>query len=920
MNTRTPRVRRAAASVTVAAVVGGLLLPLVATPAGAVEPTTTRRLQDQDRYGTAAAVAADTFPDGADSVVLATGEDFPDALAANGLAGALDAPVLLTLRNDLPAKTAAAIADLAPETVYVMGGTAAVSQAVEDELAADYTVERIDGEDRFETAAAAGAAIAATAAPTTPLPGSPSEGGVGSTSEGLTAVLANGLGFPDAVSGGPVAYAGSLPVLLSTPSSVPEATLTALEALGIEHVLVVGGTAVVSDAVETALEGEGYTTERLAGVDRWGTNVAVNRFAQAEEGYEFGGPTAYLSTGLQFADALTGGPAAGANTAPLLLTAPTSLPPATAAYLQTNGNAIDEIVAVGGTSAIAANVLTAAAGAAQVTENDTFLVTPTTAETRPLSTSALNSDGARTYEVSGLQAGGTYVIALLDAETVTTDAQGNVALSDYSPSDEASTSIESVNGTPTGAAGGPETVEEEGTATDDGTMTFTVDATEADQVVPVVFEDLDGNGTLTLSGTRPAEPFGVGGQTTWAPGEAANGTYTNVTVSQLSLSENYFVAGGRTYNYETTDRFRSNGTTITPTQFENMLTRGDRLDISYFRDAQSLFNVVLDAIPDISDWTASLPSATNPNLVRVSWNPSAQPDVVYTVYRDNGDGQLSKAQDVVVSPKGPSTSRDFVETATGATRYIVLPEGGTSGTGDGSSGTGEPIVYLTNEIVPGQQMFGLTNGTTVADNNGLAVLNAGDVWMLHFSRAVQVASNASITVAQGGTQVTLTNSSSNSSWTVSGSTITITLGAGADAAPDMAYGASTTITALSGVRDSAGTLVPVGALLDTALEDDGPDLMLQSTTCDVADTSCTIAFNEPVDPASAQSPASYTFSGAPTRNLTAVSLGADGRTVTLTFSSGLAAEDTIRPVGSLGGAVEDDDEQASTQAAFDFVR
>lgn len=916
MNTTTSRVRRAAASVAVAAVLSGLMLPLVATPAGAVQPTTTSRLQDQDRYGTAAAVALDTFPDGAGAVVLATGEDFPDALAANGLAGALGAPVLLTLTDDLPAKTAAAIDDLDPQVIYVMGGTEAVSQPVEDQLTtAGYDTERVQGDDRFETAAAAGAAIAATAvAP--PFPGFPGGGGVGTTSEGPTAVLANGLGFPDAVSGGPVAYAGHLPVLLTTTSSVPQATLDALESLGIEHVLLVGGTAVVGDAVKAAVEDQGLSTERLAGTDRWGTNVAVNRFAQAEPGYEFGGPTAYLSTGLKFADALAGGPAAGSNAAPLLLTAPSVLPAPTSAYLAENGGAIDDLVAIGGTAAISDAVLTAAADAAELGTNEAFVVTPNTSEIKPISSTPLTNEGRREFTSTGLEAGGTYVVALLDADTVNTS--GGTTFSSYSLSDEASTSIETVNGQPAGAAGGIETVQTEATASATGAITFTVDATAADSIYPIVFEDVDGNEQLTLAGTSADEPFGLGGRTAWLPAEAANGsTATGVAVGEVNRTDNYFVAGDSTYLYGAEDRFASAGKAISLAQFEGLLTSGDRLNITYFRTAQSSFDVTTDTIPDSSQPRAATAGTTSPT-VTVTWTGSDQPDVVYAVYRDDGDRTLD-AGDVLVSPKGATTTRTFDQPASvGTVRYIVVPEGGTSGQIDDRSNTDTAITYLTNAVTPGAAVQGLSNGTTVSTDEGLDLVNAGDELMLHFSASVSAASGATIKVQDSdGDVVTLTNGSS-STWTVSGSSIAIRVNT--NAASPVDYSKTATVTGLTGVT-AGGATVSHTALRDSVLEDDGPELMLESSSCDVGETTCAIAFNEPVDLPSATTVSNYRFSGAPVRRLSQVTVGADTRTITTTFSGPLAADDEIAPVGVglTTPAVQDDNLQPSDQDPIAFV-
>ncbi|HAS09405.1 MAG TPA: hypothetical protein DCS55_02630, partial [Acidimicrobiaceae bacterium] len=72
--------------------------------------------------------------------------------------------------------------------------------------------------------------------------------------------------------------------------------------------------------------------------------------------------------------------------------------------------------------------------------------------------------------------------------------------------------------------------------------------------------------------------------------------------------------------------------------------------------------------------------------------------------------------------------------------------------------------------------------------------------------------------------------------------------------------------------------------------------------------------------ASAASRSSYDYRPDPAGTfLTDVGLGADGRTITLTFAPGVGADDRLRPRTNLA-AVSDDDGQASTQALFDFVR
>ncbi|MFP5487459.1 MAG: cell wall-binding repeat-containing protein, partial [Acidimicrobiia bacterium] len=127
---------RALAASALAASLGLAGLGLVAPAAQASEPTEATRIEGLPtyeggtRYDTAAEAATTAYPDGAANVVLASGEKFPDALAGGGLAGQLDAPILLTLQGELPESTIEALAALDPTTVTILGESEAVSDAV----------------------------------------------------------------------------------------------------------------------------------------------------------------------------------------------------------------------------------------------------------------------------------------------------------------------------------------------------------------------------------------------------------------------------------------------------------------------------------------------------------------------------------------------------------------------------------------------------------------------------------------------------------------------------------------------------------------------------------------------------------------------------------------------------------------------
>jgi putative cell wall-binding protein len=251
------------------------------------------RIAGATRYETAVRISSAVFGEGADTVVLASGESFPDGLTAGPLAALHDAPVLLTAADALPEITATEIARLAPEAVYVVGGTAAVSDTVVDEVSAllDVVPSRIAGATRYDTATAVASLFDEPAS---------------------VVFLASGTDFPDALAGGAAAAQAEAPLLLTPTDALPEPVRNELVRLAPPETLVLGGPSAVSDAVVDALPG---AKRRLAGADRYETAAAIarDRLPAATE--------VVVATGSSFPDALAAAPFARAHAAPVLLTA-----------------------------------------------------------------------------------------------------------------------------------------------------------------------------------------------------------------------------------------------------------------------------------------------------------------------------------------------------------------------------------------------------------------------------------------------------------------------------------------------------------------------------------------------------------------------------------------------------------------------
>jgi putative cell wall-binding protein len=332
---------------------GGLLLVLLvafAAPAAAAGSNDVRRIAGPDRFVTAANLAVDRFPSASDAV-LARADDPADALAGSYVAGSHIGPVLLAEQRSVPQATLDAFRSLGVRKVRILGGTGALGPEVVAQLqAAGFTVERVAGADRYATAAAVARNSGAANV------------GVRS-SRGATVLLANGLRPADAFSAGPLAFGQQWPVLLTTTGSLPTSTRQALDDLGIRHVVVVGGTTAVSEAVVADLQRSGRTVERVAGSDRERTATAVADLLVA-----IGEPLVKVevSAASSFGDALALGPHAAPAAPVLLCHAVDDCGAATLSWITAHSATVDTVVIAGGTGVVgpaAETQLRAAAGA-----------------------------------------------------------------------------------------------------------------------------------------------------------------------------------------------------------------------------------------------------------------------------------------------------------------------------------------------------------------------------------------------------------------------------------------------------------------------------------------------------------------------------------------------------------------------------
>ena len=139
------------------------------------------------------------------TIIIASGEKFADALSGSYLAKIKNAPILMTNGKDSNISDIKnyILANLTADgTVYILGGTAAVSAEIEAELAQIGEVVRVKGASRYETSVVIAERY---------------------FSEFNGAVLAYGEAFPDGLCGGPLAYAMGAPIILTKTAAPTEA-------------------------------------------------------------------------------------------------------------------------------------------------------------------------------------------------------------------------------------------------------------------------------------------------------------------------------------------------------------------------------------------------------------------------------------------------------------------------------------------------------------------------------------------------------------------------------------------------------------------------------------------------------------------------------------------------------------------------
>ena len=289
--------------------------------------TSINRIAGFDRYQTAVAVSQSGWPDGADTAILAYGENFPDALSAGPLAHKYNAPILLTGSYDLNGDTAQELKRLKVKKIYIVGGYAVISKNVENQLSLmNITPVQIAGQDRYETSLKVAQEVG--------------------LSKGI--FVTTGLDFPDALSIAPIAAANEMPILLVPPEELTSIQKDFLSKSKIPNSYIVKGSTEMSDNVVSQFP----NYEVINGADPYERNInLITRFTSSLDL-----DTVYLATGELFPDALTASALAQKGKNPLILLKGDTIPYSALSFIRSS--LISNFKILGGYSVISASTET----------------------------------------------------------------------------------------------------------------------------------------------------------------------------------------------------------------------------------------------------------------------------------------------------------------------------------------------------------------------------------------------------------------------------------------------------------------------------------------------------------------------------------------------------------------------------------
>lgn len=309
------------------------LYPFHNTLADSSKNYNVTRIYGDNRYKTCIGICEKFNSDKVDNVIIASGNNFPDALAGSVLSRKLNAPILLVdkgLTGSMDSIEYLKKHFNYDGKVYILGETASVSEEYVNYIKnlGCENIIRLGGINRFDTNKKIVDAL--------------------DVQKGTPIVITNGYGFADALSVSSVAASKGYPILMSDSSNLSDEIKQEIKGIQPSQVYLIGGQGSLNNNIISEIQnivpqlGE-TNIVRIGGSTRYDTSLDINKY------FNMDSDTVVITSGQNFPDALSGSAIAAQEDAPIMLTDGQDIS-SQKKYLDTTG--YKNLILLGGTGAI----------------------------------------------------------------------------------------------------------------------------------------------------------------------------------------------------------------------------------------------------------------------------------------------------------------------------------------------------------------------------------------------------------------------------------------------------------------------------------------------------------------------------------------------------------------------------------------
>lgn len=255
------------------------------------------RITGGNRYETSANISNEFSNSTVQNIIIASGNNFPDALSGSTLSKKLNAPILLM--NETISSSSSSINYIKEHlvdggTIYVLGGNTSINDSFLDYFKSlGYNIKRLGGNDRFDTNKQIVHFM--------------------NVEKGTPVFLVNGYGFADALSISSIAASKGYPVLMSHKTNLPNEIKDILKEIQPSKIFIIGGEGSINSSIENELK-LNDSIERIKGNNRYETSLNVCKYFDLNSSY------AIVANGENFPDALSGSALATKLNVPIILT------------------------------------------------------------------------------------------------------------------------------------------------------------------------------------------------------------------------------------------------------------------------------------------------------------------------------------------------------------------------------------------------------------------------------------------------------------------------------------------------------------------------------------------------------------------------------------------------------------------------